>query len=224
MVRRLNPEAKVVSDKTLRADAIQEHLQMMEELKRELREVPGKISITMDGWTSMNVLPFVAIRGHWLTHDWEYKSKLLDFATIEGSHSGLNLRNVLVKCLDRLGVPFEKILGITVDNATNNDTLLFWLQEFGLSAECNQIRCFAHIMNLAVQDILKALKIKLPDPLGVESTQDNHAEEEEEDELENEVRSEAFSNFFDQKLYSCFSLFIAVVYIQIFVFYYTNTI
>ena len=50
-------------------------------------------------------------------------------------------------------------MGITVDNATNNDTFFQWLEELGLNEATNHIRCITHILNLAVQDILATLKV-----------------------------------------------------------------
>jgi len=104
-------------------------------------------------------LPFLAIRGHWLDADWNLQSKLLDFAYIEGSHSGYNHSVILSECLDRLEVPFSKIHAITADNAGSNNTLFDWLDNYGISAVTSQVRCLAHVLNLAVQDMLSSLKV-----------------------------------------------------------------
>ncbi|KAJ6640072.1 putative AC transposase, partial [Pseudolycoriella hygida] len=145
--------------KTVKADELSEFLKKFDELKAEIAEVPGKISLTMDGWTSKNLLPFLAIRGHWLNSDWKYKTKLLDFAYIEGKHTGQKHSEILIDVLGRLKIPFGKILAITLDNATNNDTLFDFLQKCGMTATSNQVRCMAHIISLGVQDILTSLKV-----------------------------------------------------------------
>lgn len=130
-------------------------------MKTEVAAIPGKISLTMDGWSTKNLLPFTAIRGHWLNEKWEYCSKLFDFTEVIGDHSGENQSHMLPDCLSRLGIPFEKTLAITVDNASNNDTLFaFLIKDYGLSDEAeHHVRCLAHILNLCVQDILHALKV-----------------------------------------------------------------
>ncbi|KAJ6639606.1 putative AC transposase, partial [Pseudolycoriella hygida] len=159
LIRTLNPDAHIYSDKTIKKDELTEYLTKFDELKEEIAKVPGKISITMDSWTSKNWIPFLAIRGHWIDDDWNYKSKLLDFAYIEGNHSGEKHSQIFIKCVKRLKLPFSKILAITLDNASNNDTLFKWLIEHGLSPERNQVRCMPHIINLAAQDILKSLNV-----------------------------------------------------------------
>lgn len=159
MVDSLNPDAHIISDKTIKADELADYLQKFDELKAQIAQVPGKISISMDGWTSKNLLPFLAIRGHWLDSEWKYQTKLLDFAYIEGKHSGEKFSEILIEVLGRLEIPFTKIVAITLDNATNNDTLFGFLQDHGITAVRNQVRCMAHILNLGVQDILTKLNV-----------------------------------------------------------------
>lgn len=177
LIKTLNPEAALVSDKTIRSDLMVTYQKLLQEMKTVMSEMPGKISLTMDCWTSTNSLPFAAIRGHWMDKECEYRSAMLDFPHIVGDHSGFNLKNILLKCLERLGIPFSKIMGVTLDNALNNDTLFFWLEEHGLTSVLNHVRCLDHIMNLAVQDILTELKV----PVG------NNDSQYAVDELEDEV-------------------------------------
>lgn len=57
-----------------------------------------------------------------------------------------------------------QIFAITCDNASNNDTFMKHLESdcqnksIFFDAMNNHCRCIAHIMNLAVQDILKQIK------------------------------------------------------------------
>ncbi|KAJ6636741.1 PiggyBac transposable element-derived protein 2, partial [Pseudolycoriella hygida] len=82
LVQSLNPNAELISDKTVRADIIATYEEMLGELKASLCKIPGKISISLDGWTSRNILPFLAIRRHWFDVDWNYHSILFDFSYI----------------------------------------------------------------------------------------------------------------------------------------------
>lgn len=159
MVASLNPDAHLYSDKTIKSDELAEYVTKFDELKVVVSKIPGKISITIDGWTSKNQIAFLAIRGHWLDDDWRYQSKLLDFSNIDGEHSGYKHSLIFTECLTRLEIPFSKILAITLDNASNNDTFFDWLEDHGISAVTNQMRCMAHIINLAVQDILVTLEV-----------------------------------------------------------------
>lgn len=106
MIKTLNPDAHIVSDKTVHADLMTTYHAKFAELITEVSSVPGKISLTMDLWTSKSVLSFMAIRGHWLDGDWNYQSKLFEFSYVEDAHTGENLGNILNDCLTRLKIPY----------------------------------------------------------------------------------------------------------------------
>lgn len=163
LIHTLNPNAQVISDKTVRADIIETYEEKFSELKDLLAQIPGKMSITLDGWTSRNVLPFLAIRGHWLDIDFNYHSILFDFSYIHGKHSGWKHSCIFRDCLSRLNIPISKILGVTGDNAASNDTFFDWMTEHGLSKLLNQLRCLCHVFNLAAQDFLALLKVSNPE-------------------------------------------------------------
>lgn len=70
----------------------------------------------------------------------------------------MSLKYILIK------LSILKIFAITSDNASNNDTFMRYLEDvcqnksINFNAVDNHCRCIAHIMNLAVQDILKQIK------------------------------------------------------------------
>jgi hypothetical protein len=45
------------------------------------------------------VIGFLGITGHYIDADWKLKDILVDFIELQGSHSGENLANAFVKCL-----------------------------------------------------------------------------------------------------------------------------
>jgi len=60
----------------------------------------------------------------------------------------------------------EKLFCMTMDNATNNDTtceelseLLYESHSIDWNWEENNIGCLAHVLNLAVQEFLKNIKV-----------------------------------------------------------------
>jgi len=163
LVHTLNPDAKLITDKTVKADIIETYAEKLEIVKDLVARIPGKMSISIDGWTSRNILPFFVIRVHWLDAEWKYHSVLLDFSYIHGKHSGWKHSCIFRDCSSRLNIPITKILGVTGDNATSNNTFFDWMEEHGLSSLLNKIRCMCHVAKLAVQDLLDLLKIRYPE-------------------------------------------------------------
>lgn len=134
-------------------------------LKNELATTCQTIALSLDVWTSKNHIPILVI-GHWLTEEFEYREKVLEFKELRGPHSGENLAAAIQALLIELNLE-RKLLSITGDNASNNERMAVELfkslqKTYGAdSLFCgldSYIRCLAHIINLIVKDILQALK------------------------------------------------------------------
>lgn len=145
------------------------------QLVDELARTCSTIALSLDVWTSKNHKSILGVIGHWLTPNFEYRERVPEFSEISGSHSGENMAELLRNMLSELQLE-DKLLTITADNASNNETLASELY-FHLSEKYNSdsfdpscsghlrflgidsyIRCLAHVLNLIVSDILSAMK------------------------------------------------------------------
>jgi hypothetical protein len=139
-----------------------------QQLKEELAMTCKSIALSLDIWTSKNQLPILGVIGHWLTEDFSYTERVLEFIELQGIHSGENLASAIQTMLSQLDLQ-EKLITITGDNAGNNEVmaseLFHTLKETAFDKDKIQfqgldsyIRCLAHVLNLIVKDILRALK------------------------------------------------------------------
>jgi hypothetical protein len=108
-----------------------------------------------------------------LIENFIYKESVLEFIEIEGSKSGENIARIVLELLCELDIEC-KVLSITGDNASNNETLMDEV-ETGLSkrfpsidnisntprfhGQDSYIRCIAYVLNLIVKLILKTLNL-----------------------------------------------------------------
>ncbi|KAF5372361.1 hypothetical protein D9615_009320 [Tricholomella constricta] len=143
-----------------------EHQKMRQQIMAELRKAQGLVSYTIDLWSDPNLVSYMAVTAHFYIREngrLVLRTYLVAFRHVSGSHSGVNLANALMKIFDELGVAYRLAL-ITMDNASNNNTMMEELEKILRSrgipfdADGNRIRCFPHIINLACQAILEALK------------------------------------------------------------------
>ncbi|EUC67677.1 hAT family dimerization protein [Rhizoctonia solani AG-3 Rhs1AP] len=155
------PERRIVEQAA--ADLSREE---KDRIKLDLKNCEGRVSITSDLWSDHMDRSFMAVTGH-------YKKKmegkdtlvveLLAFRVVEGMHSGVNLGAILFGILSEYEI-LGKLGTITLDNASNNDTMMeqleFLMHEAGYSFdhEGNRVRCFPHIVNLAVIAFRDALE------------------------------------------------------------------
>jgi hypothetical protein len=123
----------------------------------------------------LNKLTILGVNGTWTGPDRRVYKALLDFINVPGSHSGDNLAKVIFRIGKRYGILY-KILIITRDNISNNNTLYRYLYSrllykydshieenpirgtsMRFEGENSQIRYFAYILNLIYKAILKLL-------------------------------------------------------------------
>lgn len=69
---------------------------------------PGKILLTVDGWTADNTkASFLGMTAHWIDTKegiWKLRSEVVGFKPISGDHSGWNLGRYIVGLCERIGI------------------------------------------------------------------------------------------------------------------------
>lgn len=131
-------------------------------MKATLQKNEGKISFVIDCWTSSNQHPFQGVIARWINDDWELCSTVLDLTILSGSHDGKHIAAAFMDVLKDYNL-LAKILSVTTDNASNMDTMFEELEnllaEAGIvfDSKNHRIRCFAHIMNLCCQAMIRSV-------------------------------------------------------------------
>jgi hypothetical protein len=106
----------------------------------------------------------MAITGYFIDQNWKYQEILLGFEPLHGKHSGVNLSQVLFECLQEHRI-MDRVLAITTDNASNNDTLVgsmrTSMQALDLPNHIPIVRipCLAHVIQLSLKDLLAMMKL-----------------------------------------------------------------
>ena len=116
----------------------------VEELKSTLKDTPGRISFTFDGWTSSTLIPIIGITAHYIDNDWTLRTNVISFAELQGSHSGDNIGQCLYDVVKtKYGIE-DKLMNISSDNVTINDramrALSSLLREDGISFDAKDRR------------------------------------------------------------------------------------
>ncbi|KAK7458852.1 hypothetical protein VKT23_009862 [Stygiomarasmius scandens] len=94
-----------------------EHLDHLED---DIVRAVGKINVTMDIWTDLNMTPYMAVTGHWIkttkipgtdTLKIKLRTELLGFHRVPGRHDGEHLGHAFIHILDRISAA-KKVLSI----------------------------------------------------------------------------------------------------------------
>ncbi|GES82328.1 zinc finger BED domain-containing protein RICESLEEPER 2-like [Rhizophagus clarus] len=161
LIYALQPDAKLISADTVKRKIMDLYESNINKVKESFKNITGKISFTIDIWTSPSAKSFLSLTAHYIDDDWKLNNVLVDFIQIFGKHMGENIKNAFMLGINKLSIQ-NKIMGITTDNASNNLTFVDALaKENNSFQKDNHFRCFAHVINLCVQDALKELDDKL---------------------------------------------------------------
>jgi hypothetical protein len=104
------------------------------------------------------------VTAHWIDQRFQLHEALIAFKKLEGNHTGDYLAQVLFEILEEFNI-IEKLFCITTDAASNNTVMTKKLSrlfaERGMDWDYKRmhINCLDHIINLAVQDFLKHIKV-----------------------------------------------------------------
>ena len=88
--RVLNPDFKPISRNTAKTNCWDVFLSEKTKLKSILANIPGRICLTFDVWTTVTTQGYMAVTAHYVDK-WKLNSKLLAFCELESPQTGIEL-------------------------------------------------------------------------------------------------------------------------------------
>ena len=158
----LRPEIGALSATTLKSMIMDRYREKDKRIAERLRKMGSKVSVALDCWTSHDNKAFMGITGHYVDDNWTSRSLVLACTPLAGRHTGENLCPAFVAKCEQFGL-LHKLLCVTTDNASNLTRFLAHFagvcQSKGITfnEKKQHVRCLAHVINLAVQILLRKL-------------------------------------------------------------------
>ncbi|GAV04521.1 hypothetical protein RvY_14790 [Ramazzottius varieornatus] len=118
LAQALNRLCEVPSRFTLKACLCADFEKYRQKVKAELANVPGRISLTLDPWTSVAQEGYLGLTAHWVTSGFELQELLLGFVSLPAEHTGEVLKEEVMSILRDHGTA-HKMFAWTMDGAVN---------------------------------------------------------------------------------------------------------
>jgi hypothetical protein len=91
-IRTLSPDAILISADTIKRKIMDLYTANIDKMQEAFQDILGKISFTIDIWTSPFTKSFLSITAHYIDKDWKLRNVLVDFVQVFGN-------NFLINCL-----------------------------------------------------------------------------------------------------------------------------
>jgi hypothetical protein len=144
-----------VGHDTVRKRAVAEFEKHKGKVIEALRNAPGLIHISFDGWRSRNKHALYGVACFFRNEDGKARKLILGVPELTVRHFGANIGHEIIEILESYEISEEKIGYFTLDNAQNNDTAMDTIGErFKFHGKERRGRCFGHVINLVVKAIL----------------------------------------------------------------------
>ncbi|KAJ6436011.1 transposase-like protein [Purpureocillium lavendulum] len=173
LIRYIRPVADdllPMSGSTVKIDLQNAYDNKKEFVKRALQNALSSIHIVPDNWTSPNCLGVIGFTAQFVTEDHGLQSIVLRIRELDGQHSGENMAEAIMEFIREYGIA-SKVGYFMMDNASNMNTMIDKVSdelehEFDVFYDPlpHRLRCFGHIINLAVMELLIGNRPPTTDP------------------------------------------------------------
>ena len=148
LVSGLDSRYSLPGRKTITASLLPRMYEMKKAKLQDILRSAKDIAVTTDAWASRINDSYYTVTTHFINDNWELQSYVLGTILNKESHSAENIAKDLTNVFALWNIK-DKVCWIVTDNAPN-------IVKACTDLKIPRIACFAHTLNLAVKDAIKA--------------------------------------------------------------------
>ena len=127
---------------TIRARIMSRYQNEKDQLTSDLAKATA-VSLTTDTWTSNSTESYITVTEHYVDNEWRMHSGVLMTRAMPEKHTGDNLADKLIECVEEFGIS-DKVECCVHDNAANMNCA-------GRKCPWADVGCFAHTLQLCIK-------------------------------------------------------------------------
>ncbi|CAL1414750.1 unnamed protein product [Linum trigynum] len=181
-VSNLQPRFGMVSFNTVQGDCVATYLREKQNVMKFIEGLPGRITLTLDTWTSCDSLGYVFITGHFIDSDWKPQKRMLNVVMEPYPDSDAALSHAVACCLSDWSLE-GKLFSVTFNHPVGEagleslQSLLCIKNTQILSGQLVLGNCISYTLTSMAQELLSAcqdLVSKIRDSVKYVKTLDSH--------------------------------------------------
>ncbi|XP_010535019.1 PREDICTED: zinc finger BED domain-containing protein RICESLEEPER 1-like isoform X2 [Tarenaya hassleriana] len=160
----LQPLFEAVPNSSIEVSCIEIYIREKQRIQHIVNSIYGKINLTVENWSSQDNANHVCLAAHYIDEEWKLHKKVLNFITLDPSHTEDMLSEVIINCLMEWDLE-GKLFAITFDSCSVNDDIFQRIKghmsQSGsriINGQLFDVRSAAHLLNSIVQDVLEATR------------------------------------------------------------------
>uniref|UniRef100_A0A1J3EGJ5 Zinc finger BED domain-containing protein DAYSLEEPER n=3 Tax=Noccaea caerulescens TaxID=107243 RepID=A0A1J3EGJ5_NOCCA len=167
-VQALRPQFTMASFNTIHADCVTMYLSEKQKLSNFITEIPGRVNLTVDLWTSNQSVGYAFVTGHFIDRDWNLTHRLLNVAVVPSPDSDFALNQPIAACLSDWNLE-RKLSSLTVGQSVVNKTSIENLRcclsvrnQHVMNGQLLLGNCYARLLSSMAQDVLGTEDLETP--------------------------------------------------------------
>jgi hypothetical protein len=142
-----------------------EYAEALQNFLSQLERIPGRVALTLDGWSSRIMKGYMVVTVHWVDETWSLKNAVLEFKYFPRPHNQHTTSDLIISILKEFNL-HTRVRAITSDSGGEMVPAMKLVQSYlnrDLSASiCYNVdfhmRCVCHVINRAVVDATALIK------------------------------------------------------------------
>ncbi|KAM1256888.1 hypothetical protein EV1_030689 [Malus domestica] len=163
-VKNLQPSFEVVPNNDVEQFCMEIYRKEKHQVYEMLNSLRGRINLSVEMWSSPENVEYLCLTAHYIDEDWKLQKKILNFVTLDSTHTEDLLSEVVIKCLMDWDID-SKLFALTFDDCSTDDDIILRIKDrisqnrpLLVHGQLFDIRSAAHLLNSVVQDVLEAMK------------------------------------------------------------------
>lgn len=163
-VKNLQPLFEIVPNNDVKNFCMEIYRKERGKVYEMINGLHGRINLSVEMWYSPEGVEYLCLTAHFIDEEWKLQKKIMNFVTLDLSHTDDLLSEVIIKCLMDWDVD-SKLFALTFDDCSTDDDIVLRIKDQISQSrpllghgQLFDIRSAAHVINSIVNDALEALR------------------------------------------------------------------